>query len=131
MYSSESRACLAILTRLLSVFIDVLGIDQTVLGIDDCVNAPDSSLCEHLLVGLAVIVPVEDHPLVRFQHLDRNCLGTGTGLDLVGKDTKGLCKDTAEHSVHKRRVRRGAHGTELEAMAAVRERRSAVAVFCW
>mmetsp|Transcript_55703 Transcript_55703/g.156288 ORF Transcript_55703/g.156288 Transcript_55703/m.156288 type:complete len:597 (-) Transcript_55703:34-1824(-) len=95
---------------------------------DTRVNAPDTTVSEHLLVGRVVVVSVEDDLPVLLEGFTGNVGGVCSSIDLVGEFTKLLGRDGVENGVHQGDVLGGSDGTEFETGSSVRERRSSVSV---
>mmetsp|Transcript_20106 Transcript_20106/g.46575 ORF Transcript_20106/g.46575 Transcript_20106/m.46575 type:complete len:351 (+) Transcript_20106:250-1302(+) len=113
---------------LLAEELDVLVRGEDLDGVDARVDAPDAALAGLLRPGLVVAVTIEDSTFVLGVELARDVGGVLARLDAVGDGLERVGGDGVEDGVHHRHVLGRADGAVLEASAAVRERRGAVAV---
>mmetsp|Transcript_4807 Transcript_4807/g.14022 ORF Transcript_4807/g.14022 Transcript_4807/m.14022 type:complete len:556 (+) Transcript_4807:87-1754(+) len=107
---------------------NVLVSGQSGNGLYTRVNSPDTTVGQHLLVGLVVVIAVEDDLPVLLQGFTGNIGGVSTSFDLVSEFSKLLSTDGVEDSVDQRNVLGGTDGTEFETSSSVGERRSSVTI---
>mmetsp|Transcript_23071 Transcript_23071/g.73205 ORF Transcript_23071/g.73205 Transcript_23071/m.73205 type:complete len:622 (-) Transcript_23071:18-1883(-) len=108
--------------------VNILRVRQPLQRVDARVDAPNARLGQRLLVGLVVVVAVEDDLPVLVERRGRNLGRLAARLDLVCEVAKRVSPDGAEHRVDERHVLRRANRAELEAVSAVREGRRAIPV---
>ena len=98
--------------------VDILRVRQPLQRVDARVDAPDARLGQRLLVGLVVVVAVEDDLPVLVERRGRNLGRLAARLDLVGEVAKRVGPDGAEDRIDERHVLRRANRAELEAVPA-------------
>mmetsp|Transcript_10582 Transcript_10582/g.23936 ORF Transcript_10582/g.23936 Transcript_10582/m.23936 type:complete len:709 (-) Transcript_10582:88-2214(-) len=108
--------------------LDVLRVVEALHRLDAGVDAPDAELHSLLRPRGVVAVAVEDDAHVLRQKVAGDGIHRLAGIDAVRDGLEALRGDGVEHRVDERHVLARAAGAELEASAAVRERRSAVAI---
>mmetsp|Transcript_6124 Transcript_6124/g.13196 ORF Transcript_6124/g.13196 Transcript_6124/m.13196 type:complete len:271 (-) Transcript_6124:1419-2231(-) len=108
----------------------VLRSTESVDGFYTTINSPYTTLGQHILVFLTVIVTVEDDLPVLFKRLSSNVIRTGSSLNLIRKFLELGRSDSVKHGVHHGDILCRSHRTEFKPGTSVREGTGTVTVLC-